>query len=89
METREVMGDFDRELVGGRRPRRPWLWALGGVVIASALWAAALFQYGWGEREPDMRGYQLDQDPCPSLQLKSIGAAIAPRSPPPWSIQGC
>lgn len=79
VETREVMGDFDRELVGGRRPRRPWLWALGGVVIASALWAAALFQYGWGEREPDMRGYQLDQDPCPSLQLKSIGAAIAPR----------
>ncbi|MFI6723609.1 hypothetical protein NRF20_29150 [Streptomyces sp. R-74717] len=79
VETREVMGDFDREFVGERRPRRPWLWALGGAVMASALWAAALFLYGAGDRKPDMHGYQLGQDPCPSLQLKSIGAAIAPR----------
>jgi hypothetical protein len=79
VETREVMGDFDREFVGERRPRKPWLWALGGVVMASALWAGALFLYGLGDRKPDMHGYQLDQDPCPSLQLKSIGAAIAPR----------
>ncbi|MER5362014.1 hypothetical protein [Streptomyces sp. NPDC002785] len=79
VEAREVMGDFDGEFVGERRPRRPWLWALGGVVMASALWAAALFLYGVGDRTPDMHGYQLDQDPCPSLQLKSIGAAIAPR----------
>ncbi|WP_327249069.1 hypothetical protein [Streptomyces sp. NBC_01320] len=79
VETREVMGNFDREFVGERRPRRPWLWALGGVVMASALWTAALFLYGVGDRKPDMHGYQLDQDPCPSIQLKSIGAAIAPR----------
>ncbi|MFH8474924.1 hypothetical protein [Streptomyces sp. NPDC018000] len=79
VETREVMGAFDREFVGERRPRKPWLWALGGVVMASALWAAALFLYGWSDRKPDMHGYQLDHDPCPSLQLKSIGAAIAPR----------
>ncbi|MFI9605056.1 hypothetical protein ACIHCX_35455 [Streptomyces sp. NPDC052043] len=79
VETREVMGGFDRELVGERRPRRPWLWALGGVVMASALWAAALFLYGLGDRKPDMRGYQLDHDPCPSIQLKAIGAAITPR----------
>ncbi|SCF71980.1 hypothetical protein [Streptomyces sp. Ncost-T10-10d] len=81
VETREVLGDFDREFVGKRRPRRPWLWALGGMVMASVLWAAALFLYGLGDRKPDMHGYQLDQDPCPSLQLKSIGDAIAPREP--------
>ncbi|MEE1811346.1 hypothetical protein [Streptomyces sp. BE133] len=79
VETREVMGGFDREFVGERRPRRPWPWALGGAVMASALWAAALFLYGVGDRKPDMHGYQLGQDPCPALQLKSIGAAIAPR----------
>ncbi|MEU6012542.1 hypothetical protein ABZ826_00345 [Streptomyces sp. NPDC047515] len=79
VETREVMGGFDRELAGGRRPRRPWLWALGGVVTASGLWAAALFLYGQGDGAPDTHGYRLDRDPCPSLRLKSIGAAIAPR----------
>jgi hypothetical protein len=79
VETREVMGDFDRVFVGERRSGKPWLWALGGMVLASALWAAALFLYGLGDRKPDMHGYRLDQNPCPSLQLKSIGAAIAPR----------
>ncbi|MFG2560583.1 hypothetical protein [Streptomyces sp. NPDC048496] len=79
VETREVMGDFNGKFVGERRPRRPWLWALGGGVMASALWTAALFLYGVGDRTPDMHGYRLVQDPCPSIQLKSIGAAIAPR----------
>lgn len=79
VDTREVMGSFDREPVGEPRQRKPWLWALGGVVLASAVWAAALFLYGWGNGRPDLRGYQLDRDPCPSLPLKSIGAAIAPR----------
>lgn len=40
---------------------------------------AALFSYGVGDRSPDMHGYQLDRDPCPSLRLKSIGTAITPR----------
>lgn len=79
VETREVMGGFDREQDRGRRRRRPWLWALGGAVTASALWGAALFLHGPGDRESDMHGYRLDRDPCPSLRLKSIGAAIAPR----------
>jgi hypothetical protein len=78
-ETREVMSSFDRKLIGERRRRRPWLWALAGMVMASALWAATLFVYGWGDPKPDMRGYQLAKDPCPSLRLESIGAAIAPR----------
>jgi hypothetical protein len=78
-ETREVVGDFGREPVGGLRPGRPWLWALGGVAVASALWAAALFLYGFGDREPDMHGYRLNEDPCPTLRLKAIGAAIAPK----------
>lgn len=77
VETAEVMGDLDR-VPDSRRPR-PWLWALGGAAMASALWAAALFSYGVGDRSPDMHGYRLDRDPCPSLRLKSIGTAITPR----------
>ncbi|MDX3434398.1 hypothetical protein PV664_36955 [Streptomyces sp. ME01-18a] len=34
-----------------------------------------------GDSKPDTHGYRLDQNPCPQLPLKSIGAAIAPREP--------
>ncbi|MFJ8887295.1 hypothetical protein ACIRJR_28340 [Streptomyces sp. NPDC102402] len=81
VDTHEVMGGFDREPAGVRRPRRPWLWALGGAVTASALWAASLFLYDVGDRKPDLHGYRLGQDPCPAVQLKSIGVALAPREP--------
>lgn len=81
VDTREVVGGFDEEPGGELRPRRPWQWVLGGAVMASVLWAAALFLYGGDDPKPDMRGYQLKQDPCPSLQLKAIGAVIAPREP--------
>ncbi|MFI9624083.1 hypothetical protein [Streptomyces sp. NPDC052042] len=77
--SREVMDGFGSEPAGGRRERRPWLWALGGAVVATALCASALFLYGFGDRKPDLHGYRLDEDPCPSLRLKSIGAAIGPR----------
>ncbi|MEU5716064.1 hypothetical protein AB0G71_09805 [Streptomyces sp. NPDC020403] len=79
--TREDIGDFDQEFLGEQRPHRPWEWAMGGMLVASALWTAALFLYGVGDRKPDMHGYRLKQDPCPSLRLESIGAALAPREP--------
>lgn len=79
MTPREIVGDLDREPVGRHRPGRPWLWALGGMVTASALWAAAVFLYGLGGRTPDTRGYRLAQDVCPSVQLPAIGSAISPR----------
>lgn len=75
-EAAEVMGDPDREPVGRRKP---WLWAVGGAVAASVVWGVALVAYGIGDRAPDMHGYQLDQDPCTSLRMRSIGTAIAPR----------
>ncbi|WP_105968983.1 hypothetical protein [Streptomyces geranii] len=81
VDTREVVGGFDEEPGGEPRPRPPWQWALGGAVLASVLWAAALFVYGAGEQKPDLNGYQLKQDPCPSLRLKALGAVIAPREP--------
>lgn len=80
-DTREVVGGFDEEPGGELRPRRPWQWVLGGAVLASVLWAVALFLYGGGDRKPDLSGYQLKQDPCPSLRLKAIGSVISPREP--------
>ncbi|MFJ3706634.1 MULTISPECIES: hypothetical protein [unclassified Streptomyces] len=80
-ETREVVDGFAGHPGGGPRHRKPWLWALGGMAMASVLWTAALSLYGSDDRRPEMHGYQLDQDPCPSVRLKSLGAAIAPREP--------
>ncbi|GGV92097.1 hypothetical protein GCM10015535_52360 [Streptomyces gelaticus] len=74
----EVVGDFGQRPAVGPRPRRPWRWAVGGAVLASALWAGALYVYPVGAPEPDLHGYRMDGDPCPTVRLKAIGAAIAP-----------
>lgn len=79
VKSREVLGDFSSEPVGRRRLNRPWWWALGGVLAASALWAPAVFVHGLGVQKPSTHGYRLDKDPCPSVGLTSISAAVAPR----------
>ncbi|MFI6960480.1 hypothetical protein [Streptomyces sp. NPDC050149] len=81
---REVLADAGRRRAEDRPPRAPrpgskWLWALGGAVVASAVWGAVLFADGSPEGAPELHGYRLDRDPCPDVRLKSIGAAIAPR----------
>ncbi|MEU8793685.1 hypothetical protein [Streptomyces sp. NPDC048643] len=79
VESREVLGSVAESPARRHLSRRPWLWALGGTLAASAFWATAVFQYGLGDRKPDSHGYRLEQDPCPSMQLVSLGVAIAPR----------
>lgn len=83
---REVLDASGSQREKGPRPRVPragarWLWALGGAVVASAVWGAVLFADGSRDGAPDLHGYRLGQDPCPAVGLKSIGAAIAPREP--------
>lgn len=83
---REVLDHAGPRPGGERPPRAPrvggrWLWALGGAVVASAVWGAVLFADGSRDGTPDLHGYRLGQDPCAAVGLKSIGAAIAPREP--------
>ncbi|MFJ8888895.1 hypothetical protein ACIRJR_36640 [Streptomyces sp. NPDC102402] len=84
----EMVGDGGaaelRDVVGGpvpgeRRPRGRWLWAVGGMAVASALWAAAVLVYGADGGRPDTHGYRLDADPCPTLRLASIRTVLGPR----------
>lgn len=77
--TGEVVGEFDRNPAREPRPRRPWWWAVSGAAVASAVWAGALYLHPVGDRKPDMHGYRLDANPCPTVRLKALGAAIAPR----------
>ncbi|MEU5952773.1 hypothetical protein [Streptomyces sp. NPDC047525] len=57
---------------GPRKPTPGWVWGIGGVVVASALWAGALFATGnlgsdsgsGGGADADLAGYQYTKDLC-------------------------
>ncbi|MFJ7066810.1 hypothetical protein [Streptomyces sp. NPDC101115] len=60
------------------RARRPWPWALGGAVVASAVWAGGLYAYG-PDGGPDLGGYRTDRDPCQAARLDGLAAAFGPK----------
>lgn len=85
-DAREVLVQSGPRPAGDRPPRAPgprarWWWALGGAVVASAVWGAVLYADGSRDAAPDLHGYRLGQDPCAAVGLKSLGAAISPREP--------
>ncbi|MFI6089760.1 hypothetical protein [Streptomyces sp. NPDC051218] len=58
---------------GPRKPTPGWVWGIGGVVVASALWAGALFATGnlgsdsgsgGDEAKADLAGYQYTKNLC-------------------------
>ncbi|MGI5468707.1 hypothetical protein [Streptomyces sp. CA-132043] len=53
---------------GGGKGVPAWLWAIGGAVVASAVWAGVVFSTGsfGGEPSPDLRGYSYTADLCGS-----------------------
>jgi hypothetical protein len=59
-----------------RRPR-PWLWAIGGIAVASAVWATVL--HGTGGTSPDLHGYHLGGNPCSSDALNPLKDAVGKR----------
>ncbi|MBD0737777.1 hypothetical protein [Streptomyces sp. CBMA29] len=93
----DVIGDDDRprERRGGRlsglnRRRGPWIWALCGAVVASAVWAGVLRGTDYGRTAaPDLHGYRL-VDPCTVAALQPLVDMIALTSmseiPGPMSV---
>jgi hypothetical protein len=68
------------DVIGGEpapSARRHWRWALGGVAVASALWATGLYAYanatGGG---PDLHGYHVGANPCAGRAMKPLTDAI-------------
>ncbi|KOX40324.1 hypothetical protein ADL08_22770 [Streptomyces sp. NRRL F-6492] len=62
------------------RARRPWLWALGGAVAASAVWGGGLYAYG--REEPagvDLKGYRQVEDLCEVARLEALTDALGKR----------
>ncbi|MCX5376182.1 hypothetical protein [Streptomyces sp. NBC_00091] len=55
------------------RPRAPWLWALGGAVLASAVWAGALVvQERYAAAGPPL-AYRHSEQLCAETPLKTVG----------------
>lgn len=77
----EVIGDPGSEprpaAARGGWGRRPLVWGLGGVVLASAVWAGGVRAYerhrGGG---PDMHGYVLADSPCAGRTLAPLTTAL-------------
>ncbi|MFI8999835.1 hypothetical protein [Streptomyces sp. NPDC053541] len=63
------------------RRRRPWLWALGGAVAASAVWGAGLtaYQRTTASDGPDLRGYRAT-DPCAAGAFHGLSSALGRRA---------
>ncbi|WP_435974274.1 hypothetical protein [Streptomyces sp. Qhu_M48] len=65
-----------------RPPRtgRPWLWAVGGAVLASAVWGGGLYAY---ERKtepgPDLGGYREVESVCEAAELKALSGVLGKR----------
>ncbi|MGW7333562.1 hypothetical protein ACWGIU_34165 [Streptomyces sp. NPDC054840] len=51
--------------------RRPWLWALGGAVVASALWGGGLYAFGDRPAEPDL-AYRTSKNLCQDFRAQAL-----------------
>jgi hypothetical protein len=58
--------------------RTHWPWAVGGAVVASAIWAA-LLSSGLGPHQhdkPDLHGYRITNSPCQGGTFDAISKAV-------------
>ncbi|MEU4497210.1 hypothetical protein AB0F96_28130 [Streptomyces sp. NPDC023998] len=75
----ETVGTDDVSRVR-RRPLKSWLWALGGAVAASAVWAGGLYAY---ERpDPDVGAYRTSRNLCVETELKALSTALGKTETP-------
>ncbi|MFJ3581334.1 hypothetical protein ACIPPS_03710 [Streptomyces sp. NPDC090127] len=63
------------------RPRGPWLWAVGGAAVASAVWAGGLVAYERSQSHgPDLGGYRTVEHLCEKAELKALSGMLGKQS---------
>ncbi|MEV7914996.1 hypothetical protein [Streptomyces griseus] len=78
----DVVSGFDREPAAGRRRGPGLLWGVGGALVASVVWATAVFAYGiGGDRKPDLHGYRVESDSCAAIELKALAEVVGATEP--------
>ncbi|MFG2342149.1 hypothetical protein [Streptomyces yangpuensis] len=55
----------------GAGARRPWLWALGGAALASAVWAGGLYAFGERLAAPEV-SYRATQNLCLDFEARAL-----------------
>ncbi|MFG2294855.1 hypothetical protein [Streptomyces sp. NPDC048603] len=55
-----------------RRRARPWVWAAGGALAASALWAGGLYALGQRPDAPPAMAYELPENLCKVLEIRAL-----------------
>ncbi|MFE5858087.1 hypothetical protein ACFQ61_33335 [Streptomyces sp. NPDC056500] len=67
----------------GDERRRPWLWALGGAIAASAVWAGGLFLHDEPTPVPDTGDWRASRNLCADAKLNALTTELgAPPSAP-------
>ncbi|MFE2294477.1 hypothetical protein [Streptomyces sp. NPDC059452] len=85
----DEVGGYDRKPASGRRRGHGLLWGAAGALVASAVWASAVFAYGiGGDRKPETHGYQLGERSCSALRLTALTASVGKREEPPSLSSG-
>ncbi|MFD6231064.1 hypothetical protein ACFWFZ_30000 [Streptomyces sp. NPDC060232] len=57
---------------GAAGARRPWLWALGGALVASAVWAGGLYAFGEKLAAPEI-SYRATENLCEDFRARALG----------------
>lgn len=70
-----VEADAPRE--PGRGRARPWWWALGGALTASALWAASLAAQNRFADAPPRLAYRFAENVCTEAPMTALSDALA------------
>ncbi|MEN8651184.1 hypothetical protein ABCR94_11205 [Streptomyces sp. 21So2-11] len=68
-----------------KRPRREvprWAWAVGGALLASALWAGGLYVAGL-DGGVDSRGYKVGKGLCAEVELSALGGELGTKAEEP------
>ncbi|MFA7765058.1 hypothetical protein ACGFNX_01045 [Streptomyces sp. NPDC048723] len=60
-----------RERAAGGPGPRSWLWALGGAVVASAVWAGGLYAFGDRMAEPEI-SYRASENLCQDFKARAL-----------------
>ncbi|MER6994296.1 hypothetical protein [Streptomyces sp. NPDC000410] len=72
--TAETISGGDEDAAKPPRPRGAWLWALGGAVVASAVWAGGLYAYD--RMGPDLGGYRTSRNLCLDAEMEKLTATV-------------